>query len=162
MTHYHYCERWFRHKEQPIGPLDEVAARRAHEARGLYTVVVGMLQSPECFVELDNDYVGVGFLDDLRREYLRYAFQELEPDKMFLVRATHRLFDGRSDTIKSATVYYFNKDGIVTIEDHDVLAGTRTKKKIVADVSGNWERRPNFGEYAAITRVNRDNTVPVC
>jgi hypothetical protein len=71
-----YCNGWFRHQKRAVTILDETTARQAHERRRPYTVVLGDLRAPNCFIEIDNDYVGVGFLDDLLREYLSYTFDE--------------------------------------------------------------------------------------
>ncbi len=153
-----YCERWFRYKKKPTVLMDEDKARKAHEKRQLYTVILGDLRSPECFIEINNDYVGVGFLDNQLREYLSYSFDETSPGRMFLTMATHRVFDGQSDRVTGGTSYYFKEDGVVTIENEDFLSASKSEKKIQADVSGNWEKYPRFGDYAAVAQVNRQGT----
>jgi hypothetical protein len=153
-----YCERWFRQQKRPTRPMSETDARGAHAARHLYTVVLGDNGLPERFLEINNDYVGVGFLDGLKREYLSYQFQEKAPDRLFLSMATYRDFEGDSDRVKSATTYYFGVDGVVTVETQDFSSQFRQEKKVVADVTGNWERYPDFGDYSGLSRLNRDMT----
>jgi hypothetical protein len=156
-----YCERWFRHKKKPIALINESDARICHENRRLYTVVQGDLKAPECFIEINNDYVGVGFLDTLLREYLSYSFQEKKPGKLFLTMVTHRIFDGQTDSLSSGTTYYFTEDGTVTIEIEDFVADSKNEKLVHADVSGNWEEYPKFGQYSSISEVNRKGTTPI-
>lgn len=145
----------------PTSLVNESDARISHEKRRLYTVVQGDLKSPECFIEINNDYIGVGFLDDLLREYLSYSFQEKLPAKLFLTMITHRVFDGQTDRVVSGTTYYIKEDGTVTIENEDFVAGSKSEKIVQADVSGNWEDYPKFGQYSSISQVNRHGTVPL-
>jgi len=153
-----YCEKWFRYKKRPTDLMDEDRARKAHDGRLLYTIVLGDLRSPECFVEINNDYVGVGFLDDHAREYLSYSFEETRTGRLFLTMATHRTFDGQTDKVVSGTTYYFKEDGVVTIENENLLSGSKSEGKIQADISGNWEEYPKFGQYTAVTQINRQGT----
>ncbi len=156
-----YCERWFRHKKKPIALINESDARIRHENRRLYTVVQGDLKAPECFIEINNDYVGVAFLDNLLREYLSYTFQEKKPGKLFLTMITHRAFDGQTDRVAGGTTYYFKEDGAAVIENEDFAADSKTEKLVQADVSGNWEDYPMFGRYSTILEVNRRGINPV-
>jgi hypothetical protein len=152
---YTFCKQWFRAKKRPIGIWDEEAAREAHDERRPYTVLAGEPESPTSFVEVNNDYIGVGFLDAELREYLSYQFQELEPGKLFLTMATHRDFQEGNDVVASGTTYIFKPEGVIDIEDEDFLAGTKSTRQTEADVSGNWEPYPSFGEYSSLLRVER-------
>ncbi len=146
---------WFRAKKRLTEKWEEGRARKCHEKRQLYVAVVGEGSSPSCFVEINNDYIGVGFLDTALREYLSYQFQEIEPGRLFLTMATHREFEGDSDKVKSGITYYFKQDGNVTIESEDCLGHTHSVKETQADISGNWEPYPAFGQYQSILRENR-------
>ena len=150
-----YGKSWFRARKRFTETWDEGRARKSHDKRELYVAVVGQSSSPACFVEINNDYIGVAFLDTSLREYLSYQFQELEPGRLFLTMATHREFEGGSDKVKSGTTYYFKQDGSVTIESEDFLTNTRSVKEAYTDVSGNWEPYPQFGQYLSIIRENR-------
>ena len=121
-----------------------------------YTLlVVEQDSSPKCFVEINNDYVGIGFLDASLREYLSYTFVEIEPGRLFLNEATLREFEHGSDKVKSGTTYHFKQNGSVIVENEDFLTNTRSVKETQADVSGNWEAYPQFGQYQSIVRVDR-------
>lgn len=134
----------------------EPDARIAHEGRQPYTAILGPPESPKNFVELNGDYVGVGFLDERRREFLSYQFQERRPGKLFLTMATHRDFEDGSDEVSSATTYYFQEDDSVTIERTDTRARTRLRSESKADIRGNWEDYPEFGRYEGVARAERD------
>jgi hypothetical protein len=153
-----YCKGWFRHQKRVVTVLDESAARKAHEQRRPYTVVLGDVTTPECFIDINNDYVGVGFLDDLLREYLSYTFDESQPGRLFLSMATQRDFDGESDKVTSGTTYHFKENGAVTIETEDFVEPFLSEGHLQADVSGNWDDYPKFGQYSAVARVDRPGT----
>jgi hypothetical protein len=87
---------WFRAKKRVTETWTESQARKAHEQRQLYVALLGDDSIPTRIVEVNNDYVGVCFLDVSLREYLSYQFQELESGRMFLTMATHREFEGRA------------------------------------------------------------------
>jgi hypothetical protein len=146
---------WFRAKKRLTDPWNESKARGAHEQRQPYVAALGNGEGIHCFVEVNNDYIGVGVLDNAMREYLSYQFQELEPSRLFLTMATHREFDGETDRVKSGTTYYFKPDGSVTVEAEDFTTGHLGTKKMQADVSGNWEEYPAFGDYQSIARADR-------
>jgi hypothetical protein len=147
---------WFRAKKRLTESWDESKARFAHEQRQPYVAVVGNAESIRCFVEANNDYIGVGISDNAKREFLSYQFQEIQPGRLFLTMATHCEFDGETDGVKSSTTYYFKPNGCVTVESEDFATGHLTTKKIQTDVSGNWEAYPVFGDYESIVRIDRE------
>lgn len=146
---------WFRAKKRLTETWDEPKARIAHEQRLPYVAVVGSAGSIKCFIEANNDYIGVGFLDNAMREFLSYQFQEIEPGRLFLTMATHREFDGDMDRVKSGTTYYFKPNGNVTVETEDFATSQLSTKELQTDVSGNWEAYPVFGNYHSLVRVDR-------
>jgi hypothetical protein len=150
-----YGERWFQHKKRLTKIFDAKAARRRHEKRELYSILVGEESAPICVVEINNDYIGVGFFDEFVRQYLRYTFQEMEPGRAFLSQAIHREFDGTTDNVVRGTVYYFEREGRVTIKKDDYLANERQTKETTSDVTSNWEAYPEFGKYEAFLRKDR-------
>jgi hypothetical protein len=69
--------------------------------------------------------------------------------------ATHREFDGEADRVKCGTTYYFKVDGRVTIETEDFATENISTREMQADVSGNWEQYPIFGDYQSLMRRDR-------
>lgn len=107
-----YGYRWFRAKKRLTETWDENRARAAHEKRELYVALIGQSATTSHFVEIVDDYVGVGFLDSFLREYKSYQFQELEQGRLFLTMATVREFEGDSDKVVSGITCYFKPDGL--------------------------------------------------
>jgi hypothetical protein len=150
-----YGYKWFRPKRRLTETWDESRARKSHEKRQLYVAVVGEASSPTCFVEINNKYVGVGFLDALVREYLCYTFDEVEPGRLFLSEATHREFDGDSDKVSRGETYIFKQDGSVRVEKENFLENSHSVAESKMDVTGNWDAYPSFGRYESIIRKSR-------
>jgi hypothetical protein len=146
---------WFRAMKRLTELWDIQKAKTAHEQRRPYVAVMENSGGNHSFIEVNNDYFGIGFLDSHLREYLSYQFQELEPGRLFLTMATHREFDGETDRVSYGTTYYFKPDGSVTVETEDFATANLATKEMKVDVNGNWETYPNFGDYGSLTRVDR-------
>ncbi|MCA9094078.1 MAG: hypothetical protein KDA68_11355 [Planctomycetaceae bacterium] len=151
-----YGNRWFRGKKRIIEQWEESHACEVHSSRGTYVVVVGQNERSFCFIEISKEAVTVGFLDDLIREYLTYSFRELSPGKLFLKSARHRNFEGESDKLKTAKIFYFETDGRVHIEEYDDKTQTvESSDAESVDPAGYWEDYPEFGKYDSLIRIER-------
>jgi len=149
-----YGKSWFRAKQCFTESWNEVKASKAHSMRHPYAVLIEEMHKKICFIEFNNDYVGVGFLDQNGREYASYQFQELESERLFLSMATHRRFE-KSAQVCHGTTYYFKPTGLVTIEEIDISNENKSSSQSLVDVSINWEKYPSFGDYLSITRFER-------
>ncbi|GEM_PF-734656 len=156
-----YCDGWFRAKKCAPCRWDEATAMAAHSQRQPYTVLIDSSTAPNCFIEVTNDSIGIGFLDGLLREYLSYEFQEERPRELFLSRVVLREFRERTDMVTKGTSYFFHRDGRVVIHRQDFVSDTLERAETRADVSGNWEPYPEFGDYASLTRIERHGTFPI-
>jgi hypothetical protein len=150
-----YCKTWFRAKKRPTEIWTEEQAKAAHLSRTLYTALIGSVEKPFCFLEINDKFVGVGFLDDRAREYLYYAFKEMEPGRLFLSMATYREFDGETDTVVLGTSYIFNPIGTVKTQKQHFKPHSVEMAESSIDVSGNYSSWPEFGEYDELIRVDR-------
>ncbi|MGI9415947.1 MAG: hypothetical protein ACR2PM_19900 [Hyphomicrobiales bacterium] len=157
MTQTHYCKSWFSAKKRAIQPWDEEQARSAHEGRLPYTVLVGDPESPHAVLLVSGkmNFVGVDFLDERLREALSYSFKEIEPGTLFLSMATYREFDGDEDSVLGGTSYIFKPDGGVIIRREAFDPHTLEKSETNADVSGNYEAYPSFGDYERLCLIER-------
>jgi hypothetical protein len=151
----YFCKSWFRAKKKPTEVWTEAQARSAHQAGTLYTVLVDSPDQPFCFLEINGGYVGVGFLDELLRETLYYAFKQVEPGRMFLNMATYREFDGDTDTVLAGTTYVFDPDGTVKIQKQQFRPHSVETAESTTDIAANFERWPEFGEYEQFLKVER-------
>lgn len=150
-----FCDGWFRAKKRPGRLWSESQALAAHQSRKLHTIVVEEQGRSWCFVELNMQYVGVGFLDRHLREYLSYQFDEVEPGRLFLTMSCHRQYQGETDEITRAEVWYFDPDGKVVVHEQDMATKQVFAKEFEADLSGNWEPYPEFGKYKGVTQIER-------
>ncbi len=153
-----YYKGWFRAKRRPSHPIDEATARELHEKCQLYVAVLVDGERLKCFIEINDDYFGVGFLDELCREYLVYGFTEKHPGRLFLSQSVYRVFVADTDKLATACRASFDVNGTAKFENSDRVRGTRSTKVVQADLAGNWEDYPEFGDYDSITQLERTST----
>lgn len=151
----YYCKSWFRAKKRPTEIWTEEQGRVAHAAKKPYTVVVGAPESPSCFLEVNDKFVGVGFFDERLRESFYYAFKEVEPGRLFLSMATYREFDGASDSVARGTTYVFDRHGTVKVTKQRFNPHSVEATEATTNVEGNYESWPEFGEYEALIKAER-------
>src|SRR5450830_1467695 len=151
----YFCKSWFRAKKRPTEVWSEVQAKSAHINKKTYTVLVGAIEQPYCFLEISDGVVAVGFLDEFLRESLTYAFQEFEPEKLFLTMAIYREFDGNTDKVESGTSYFFERDGTVRMT-RELFSPHRVEtSESKRDVSSNYSAVPEFANYEELIRIER-------
>lgn len=127
----------------------EKASKYAHENRKIYFLTVYNGNEPINFIEINNDFITIGFLDSLKRHYLSYNFYEMESNKLFLKEAQFWEYESQTDKRKSSTQYLFSQDGSLKIIESNLITGTSEVKeaKNKIDVSKNIESYPKFGQY---------------
>lgn len=152
-----YGDGWFRARKLITQVWPRKKAELAHKAHTLYVAVVLSNTVPECFIEVNSGYFGVGFLDDQLREYLSYGFSEAEPSRLFLSQVTHREFNVDSDTVLSGTTYRFRETGVVSILSEDLKKLSHSVNEMSFDVNGNWTEVPQFGHYNSLLIPDRLN-----
>ena len=151
-----FSKGWFRAKKRPLEIYNYEKAQALHKAGELYCALVGSAERPRCFLEIKRGFVGVGFLDEVLREHLSYAFQEKRPGKLFLSMATWREFEGDSDKVSKGTTYLFQPDGTLNIRREQFLPQHILETShSTADIAGNWEQVPEFGQYEHLTKAER-------
>jgi len=150
-----YCEGWFRHFKKISGLLSEEEAKNREKNGEVYTVIIGDHENPFCFIEINKGFYGVSFLDDYKREFLSYNFDEQENGLLFLKEAINTEFEGNSDNMLKNTAYWFTPDGNVKIgESKPPFQKVEVIEK-KADVSRNWEKKPEFGKYENLIKKDR-------
>lgn len=133
------------------------ASKNFHENRKIYFVTIYNDDKPINFLEINNDFVLVGFLDELNREYMNYVFYEVEPNRLFLKKVQYWEYVGDTDEKKTSERYSFTQDGGLIIEEADILKNVIETKETTqkVDVSGNYEDYPEFGRYKALIKKER-------
>ncbi len=116
---------------------------------------------PFCFVKVvpENNFIGVEFIDDLGRNYLKYSFGKLSDNKLFLEEVWFYEF-GNSNTnrMKSRTHFVFDEEGNSNYRVYDMIQN-KTKdyeSNTPIDTKGLYEPYPEFGQYEGVIRLNRD------
>jgi hypothetical protein len=106
-------------------------------------------------VEITGDIVAVIFMDHLCRQYLRYNFQEKQPSRLFLASAYYWDYEEGGNSPVSTKLFAFDENGLVIMEERDGNGKVVRELETVASISENWERYPDFGDYASICNENR-------
>ena len=151
-----YAKSWFRAEKCPTESWSPDQAREAHGEGRLYTVLIDSADKPSCFLEIAQDFIGVGFLDERLRENLTYQFHESEGNKVFLRMATYREFYGDSDKVANGTTYIFQPNGKLVIRREKFLPEHSLEvAESQADVSKNYSMFPECGEYEDLLTVER-------
>ncbi len=151
----YFCKSWFRAKKRPTDVWSEKQARDAHVKKKPYTILVGSVDHPTCFVEVTEKFSGVAFLDDLLRERLTYQFQSVGFGRVFLTMATYREFENDTDKVVSGTSYIFSQDGNIQIR-REVFSPHRIETSTSSgSVAANFAPVPEFGEYDNLIHVER-------
>jgi hypothetical protein len=158
-----YCERWSVKLGRPARRLS-VEEARARDAAGRpwYTVVLGEVTRPECFVEVawENTHLGVWFLDEECRPWLHHSFTRVDERRLFLdavVRWEYPPGAGRRPSAaQRVETLTYRQNGAVHQEIEDAGTGELT----VCDYTGvpvdvHWEPVPAFGDYRSVARLDR-------
>lgn len=154
-----YCQTWSEHYNKPLNLFSDDEAEKAHNTRKQYTVVFGDLSDPHCYITINDDYLGVKFLDSSHRTYLRFQFIEVDEGVLFLESVAYWEFEGENQDVSLAEFYDFTPDGELRIEVVDRKADTvDVAEDEGVDVSCNYEDYPEFGEYDAL--IDRERPMP--
>lgn len=144
-------------------------ARMAYDRNEIYEAVIERDGAPFCFVqsvtrEGGTRLVTVNFFDEALRVVLYYQFEELEPQRLFLAWALHRVFipgaldpldrpDGNA--VELADFYYYKPEGLAIVEHHFPPGRRLDSPEVVQDTSRCWEPYPSFGQYDTLIRPDR-------
>lgn len=168
-----YCVSWFWAKRKTNNPISEVEARRRHEKREEYTVVVGGFENPSAVILLARGLVAIKHPDVLLRQPLVYHYEELAPNRLFLAMAIRRVYcpatgemvarlaEGRNqprypwgqflaeiDTVIEGTSLIFEPDGSVLKQyEHFTDPYDYRDARFSWNTDGLWAPYPEFGEY---------------
>jgi hypothetical protein len=109
-------------------------------------VVTGEAGDYNAFINIANEYYAVNFIDDRRRVYLTYGFEDVGDGSVFLNDVGHLEYrDG--DEPYEIMSYFFKQSGKVALQRAASNSTKATIQEGTCDVSANWDTRPKFGEY---------------
>lgn len=158
-----YCERWNGTLHKPIGVMSMDEARQRNDAGELYSVALGDPTHPDAFIEINwtLNYLGVWFFDEKCRRVLKYVFERVNDDQMFMTELGTWEYppeagSGLNEASFIETVLY-SQDGTVRHREKDKRASeVRTKDIRDVPVDINWETVPEFGQWDSVARHDRE------
>lgn len=124
---------------------------------------------PECYVTVvpKNKHIGVNFIDDAGRNYLKYLFREVKEDRtLFLREVWYYHFTSETQESEDYRLHFvFDQEGNVAIRKYDEInqktEDYESNRRF--DISGLYEKYPEFGQYESLVRLDRDlpfNIIP--
>lgn len=146
-----YCKKWWFHKQKPINILNEEIARSNHLKGEDYTAVLSQYGVIRYIIEISKADVFVNFIDDNERKYLTYTFHKKTEDKIFLSAAYYHYYE----TEKELLIFAFKENGKLYMEKRNLMNGEVDEREAVVDVSCNWEKIPEFGDYLNLIVLER-------
>jgi len=153
-----YCKGWSRRKKYANGEFPEKEALELYKKRKPFGVVIEKDDSPFCFINFNNKYIYVGFLDALKREYLGYEFTEINKDKIFLKEAQYWEYEENTSIKTFSNRYRFTTIGELGIEKKNYLTKevNRLFAKNKVDTDNLYEKYPKFNDYSEIIKKERE------
>ncbi|QHM13808.1 hypothetical protein C7M29_01482 [Bacillus subtilis] len=151
----YYCDEWSDIKKQPWNILDDCTAYLHHQKHEPYTAVLTEGEKPKYIVNVTNEWVSVGFYDDLTRKYLNYDFEVISDGKIFLRTAMYWEYDDATDNEVSSLIIGFREDGHIAMEKTDFKTGSVEERETSDNLKSNWDDFPKFGEYNHLCREER-------
>jgi hypothetical protein len=158
----YYCERWNGLLHKPFGSLTPDEARARNTSGEPYGVVIGDPDQPDAFVDVvwSKNYVGVWFFDDERRRYLKYEFDKINDEALFMSGVKFWEYPaGAAREFNTATSIHtmsYGRDGVVQRIVKNKKTGEETVTK-TSDVELDLNHEPmvEFGDWTSITRQDR-------
>ena len=150
----YYCDEWSDIKKQPWNLLDDRTAYKNHQQHEPYTAVLEYDEKPKYIVNVTNEWVSVGFYDDLTRKYLNYDFEVMNEGKIFLRTAMYWEYD-ETDSEVSSLILGFREDGYIAMEKRDLKTGSVEERETSDTLERNWDVFPEFGQYDHLCKEDR-------
>ncbi|SUX76933.1 Uncharacterised protein [Priestia megaterium] len=151
----YYCDEWSDIKKKPWNILDDRTAYTNHQKHEPYTAVLMEDEKPKYTINVTNEWVSVGFYDDLIRKYLNYDFEVMSEGKIFLRTAIYWEYDDETDTEVSSLILGFREDGYIAMEKRDLKNGSVEERETNDTLEGNWDAFPEFGQYIHLCKEER-------
>ncbi|MDR2917737.1 MAG: hypothetical protein LBV72_00015 [Tannerella sp.] len=140
----------------------EEVAKKNHEEGLHYEVTILAEEKPISFLEIvhENNYIGVTFLDEVGRKYLKYQFKEVEPlKKLFLHEVWYYNYLSEDAINEDYRIHFaFDQEGNASYRKYDEINEKTLdyESKEPLDVSGLYEDYPEFGNYERLIKVERN------
>ena len=140
-----YCSKWWLKNSQPIDIMNINLAKEKHFRGEYYTAVISENNRINYVLNISQDYIVVRFMNVNIKPYLIYEFHRIKDDDIFLKAVYFYQYDGEKRA--EEMTFSFEQDGTVYMEKINLLSSEVKEKKGKVDVSCNWDKFPEFGEY---------------
>jgi len=150
-----YCDEWSMVRKKPWNIIDSTQAQQNHINKIPYTVLIQENDQIENIIEVTNSNISVNFMNESRSSYLCYVFDVKCDDSIFLSMAYHYNYDESGNDIVVGTTFNFNENGYLFMEKRDYKTGAVEERDLQSDVTPNWDKFPEFGEYEHLLRSER-------
>lgn len=152
-----YSKRWNDVLKAPIEPMSPEKARKLHQNRKPYTVVIerdeGWVVVEMCFFQA---YCHVLSLDELKRVALRYSFIETQDNRLFMEVAQLYYYSDDGYRPSHGEIFTFKENGTCIHDTGQTGVRTMTREEAQGvDVSRYYSPIPEFGHYEAIIERER-------
>lgn len=150
-----YCKKWSRAFEEWTEIWTKDQAIKMFNKGKPVGVILGDLGNPKYYLDVASNMVAVNFLDELKRPHTVYVFSKKEP-KMFLEQTISREYFGDTDEVSAGEHFIFEETGEVHIVRSRYKPNFVESADTKADITDCYEDMPEFGEYNAFLRFERN------
>jgi len=142
-----YCDRWSSITKEPFNDFDIEKARQNHIKGKVYTAIIKEDGDITNTIEITGKYINVRFFNEHCTPYLSYVFDVKDNANVFLSSIVYHSYDEEGNKKLESLIFSFHENGYIVMELNDFIKNECVEKDLNADVSTNWEKFPEFGEY---------------
>lgn len=150
-----FCEKWWYPRKRAIKPLTKEQAEKYHLAKKPYSVIFTEGESIEYILDISENDIFVGYMNDNCEKYLTYAFHREKEDDLFLNAVYYHDYD-ENNIETEILIFGFETTGQLFMEKRNLLTGDVEEREAKVDISCNWEKFPKFGEYDSLIKKERE------
>jgi hypothetical protein len=146
-----FCTNWDKQKREVKGEISEDEAKKKHDMREKYYVVIredDILKNVILFT--GRDVIVYFYESEL---FLIYGFKIME-ERLFLKTVYHYTY--KDNELSEVVLFNFFEDGNLYMRKSKCIHNSHEEKKYIVDVSANWEKYPEFGCYSGILKQERN------
>jgi hypothetical protein len=150
-----YCRRWSRYVGDMVDIWTKDKAIKMFSKGKPIGVILGELDAPKYYLDVTLNMVAVKFLDEFKRPHTSYVFSKIGI-KFFLEKVNSFEYFGDTDDLSATEMFLFQETGEVHIRRSKYKPNYSETADTKADVTDCYEDIPEFGEYDAFLRFERN------
>ncbi|MCU1643417.1 MAG: hypothetical protein JWN03_3692 [Nocardia sp.] len=156
-----YAMRWDPNTLRPDQVMTDIDARWRNQRGFHYAVVLGDVEHPEVVLDIDwrKQLLITYFLDEFSRLRLKYQFQKIDDESLFMTTSTLFMYQGSAHAPADSAYLVDQWQYLPTGRGHRELwedgKGLTEVDFDEADIALCWEPTPTFGAWTSISRMDR-------